>query len=125
MLHRQYILGLIGATLLSWISLFLVVTKLSPFTQPLFSLMAFYLSLTLALSGLFSIIFYTLRRWVNHSEIRNTHLSSSLRQGTLIALLLVIGLGFQRLRILTWWDGLLILAIILMIEFWFMGRDQH
>ena len=124
MLHRQYILGLIGATVLSWASLVLVLNKLSPFTQPLFSLTAFYLSLTLALSGLFSVIFYGLRRWVNLSEIRNAHLTSSLRQGTLIALLLVIGLGFQRLRILTWWDGLLILAIVLMIEFWFMGRDR-
>lgn len=124
MLHRQYILGLLAATVLSWISLAVVLFKLSPFSQPVFSLTAFYLSFGLALSGFFTLIFYGLRRWANRSEIHNVHFSSSLRQGTLVALMLVIGLGFQRLRILTWWDGLLILAIVLMIEFWFMGRDQ-
>jgi len=77
----------------------------------------------LAIAGTFALIFYFLRFWARKTEIRNAHLNTSLRQGILLSLMLVVGLAFQRLRILTWWDGLLLLAIILLLEFWFISRD--
>ncbi len=123
MIHSTYIYAILVATFISWTSFILVIFKLSPFSQPALSLGLFYSSLFLAITGTFTLIFYFLRLWARKTEIHNSHLNTSLRQGILLSLMLVVGLGFQRLRILTWWDGLLLLAIILLLEFWFMSRD--
>ena len=123
MIHRNYVISVLVASFLSWFSFAVVLYELSPFSQTLLSLSLFYSTLLVALSGSFSMIFYALRRWANKNEIHNRHLNASIRQGILVSLMLVIGLGFQRLRILTWWDSLLLLGIVLMIEFYFMNRE--
>ena len=123
MIHRNYILAVLTASLMCWISFVLVLYQMSPFSQPFLALGLFYASLFVALSGTFSMVFYGLRRWANKNEIHNRHLNASIRQGILVSVMLVVGLGFQRLKILTWWDGLLLLGIVLMIEFWFMNKD--
>jgi len=123
MIHSAYLTGILIATFISWASWLVVVYKLSPFSQQLLALGLFYSSLFVALIGTFTLIFYALRVWANKKEIYNAHLNTSLRQGGLLSAMVVIGLGFQRLRVLTWWDGILLLAIVLLIEFYFSSRD--
>lgn len=123
MIHNTYLTGILVATLFSWASWFVVVYKLSPFSQPTLSLSLFYSSLFIALTGSFILLFYFLRLWTNKREIYNIHLNTSLRQGFLLSAMVIVGLGFQRLRVLTWWDGLLLLAIVLLVEFYFHSRD--
>lgn len=123
MIHQTYLIGIAMASFLSWSSWFVVIYKLSPFSQPGISLPLFYASLFVALAGTFTLILYFLRIWANKREIYNAHLNTSLRQGVLLSGMIITGLGFQRLRVLTWWDGLLLLAIVLLIEFYFMNRD--
>lgn len=123
MIHNTYLIAILIATCLSWISWLVVIYKLSPFSQQALSLSLFYSSLFIALAGTFMLVFYFLRVWVNKKEIYNVHLNTSLRQGILLSAMLIIGLGFQRLRVLTWWDGILLLAIVLLIEFYFSSRE--
>lgn len=123
MIHNTYLIGILIATVFSWASWSVVVYKLSPFSQPLLSLSLFYSSLFIALTGTFALIFYFLRLWANKKAVINAHLNTSLRQGALLGLMIIVGLGFQRLRVLTWWDGILLLAIVLLIEFYFNSRD--
>ncbi|MBN2306647.1 hypothetical protein JXD20_01565 [Candidatus Peregrinibacteria bacterium] len=123
MIHSTYITAILIATFLSWASWFVVLYKLSPFSQPVLALSLFYSSLFIALAGTFVMLFYFLRVWVNKKEIYNVHLNTSLRQGILLSAMIIIGLAFQRLRVLTWWDGILLLAIVLLIEFYFSSRD--
>lgn len=121
--HNAYLSTILAASLLSWTSWFVVVYKLSPFSQQSLSLTLFYTSLFVALSGTFALLLYFLRVWANKKEVYSSHLNTSIRQGVLLSMMVVIGLGFQRLRVLTWWDGLLLLAIVLLIEFYFMSRN--
>lgn len=123
MIHGTYLTGIAIASFFGWASWFMVVYKLSPFSQPTLALSLFYSSLFLALAGAFALLFYGLRSWANKKEIYNVHLNTSLRQGILLSIMIITGLGFQRLRVLTWWDGLLLLAIVLLVEFYFMSRD--
>jgi hypothetical protein len=123
MSHSTYILGIFIATVFGWASLAVVINKLSPFTSPELSLSLFYASLFIALTGTISLFIYYLRAWLNKGLITNVHLNISLRQGFLISSMLCIGIAFQRLKVLTWWDGLLLLAIVLLIEFYFMSRE--
>lgn len=123
MIHSTFLIGILIATFFGWASWLVVIYKLSPFSQPVLSLSLFYSSLFIALVGTFTLILYFLRVWANKKEVFNVHLNTSLRQGMLLGAMIVIGLGFQRLRVLTWWDGILLLAIVLLIEFYFNSRD--
>ncbi len=123
MIYNPTIVTIVIATLFGWASWIVVIYKLSPFTQPFLALSLFYTSLFLALSGTFTLFFYYLRVWAAKKTIHGIQINSSLRQGALISTMLCVGLAFQRLKVLTWWDGLLLLAIVLLIEFYFMSRD--
>ena len=123
MFHSTYLLSIFIATVFGWASWGVVVKKLSPFTSPQLALSLFYASLFVALTGTLTLVFYYLRAWLNKGEIYNAHLNISLRQGMLLSAMISIAIGFQRLKVLTWWDGLLLLAIVLLIEFYFMARD--
>jgi hypothetical protein len=123
MIHGTYLLAILIATVFGWASWIVVINKLSPFTTPDLALSLFYTSLFIALAGTFALIIYYLRAWLNKGEIHNTHLNIAIRQGMLLSAMVSIGIAFQRLKVLTWWDCLLLLAIVLLIEFYFMARD--
>jgi len=123
MIHGTYILAILIATVFGWASWIVVLIKLSPFTAPQLALSLFYTSLFVALAGTFALIIYYLRAWLNKGEIFNSHLNTALRQGVLLSTMISIGIAFQRLKVLTWWDGLLLLAIVLLIEFYFMAKE--
>lgn len=123
MIHGTYLLAILIATAFGWASWIVVINKLSPFTTPQLALSLFYSSLFVALTGTLSLIIYYIRAWLNKGEVSNTHVNIALRQGVLLSAMICIGILFQRLKVLTWWDGLLLLAIVLLIEFYFMARD--
>jgi len=122
MLYQSYIISLAAVALLGWGSWVVVITKLSPFASPQISLSFFYASFFVALAATFALILYFWRLWKSKGEIFSTHLNMSIRQGALISAMVSIGLAFQRFRVLTWWDALLLLAVIVLIEFYFMAK---
>ena len=97
---------------------------MSPFLSGALALTFFYSSLFLAVMGTFALIFYCLRLIIQKPENINRPLNASLRQGALLSVMICVGLAFQRLRVLTWWDALLLLMIVLMIEFYFGSRSE-
>ena len=123
MIHSTYIIAILIATVFGWASWIVVLNKLSPFTTPELALSLFYTSLFVALAGTFALVIYYLRAWLNKGEIFNAHLNVSLRQGVLLSTMINTAIAFQRLKVLTWWDGLLLFAIVLLIEFYFMARS--
>lgn len=123
MIHNTYLLSIFIATVFGWASWAVVINKLSPFTSPELALSLFYSSLFIALAGTLTLIIYYLRAWLSKGGILNAYINTSLRQGVLLSAMICIAIGFQRLKVLTWWDGLLLLAVVLLIEFYFMARD--
>lgn len=123
MTHTYYILGVFIVALLGWTSWIVVINKLSPFISGYLALGLFYASLFIALTGTFTILNYYLRISLSKSKNYFKHLNTALRQGSLLAIMICVGLIFQRLRVLTWWDALLLLIIILLIEYYFMARE--
>ena len=123
MKHTPYIIGVFITALLGWVSWMVVINKLSPFVSGYLALVLFYASLFIALTGTFSILIYYLRISLSKRKNYFQHLNIALRQGSLLSIMLCVGLVFQRLRVLTWWDALLLLIIILLIEYYFMSRE--
>lgn len=117
-----YIGGVTLAAALGWASWLLVLVKMSPFFSGNLALTLFYASLSVALIGTFTLLIYYLRVWIGEKPPA-AYLNTALREGVLLALLVTVSLIFQRLRVLTWWDGLLLLAIVFLIEFYALARD--
>lgn len=125
MTHHRYI-GIIGISgLIAWIGWFLVINKLSPYESMGLSLLLFFLTLFIALSGTFTALGFYFRVWLFKNEIFYRHINVSLRQGVFLSLIAIFCLVFQMMKVLSWWSGLLLVAIALLLEFYFSSRDSE
>lgn len=124
MTHNKY-LAIIGtAGLVSWIAWVVVINKLDPFESTGLALALFYLSLFFALTCTFTVTGFYFRVWLNKNEIYYQHIHTAFRQGVLLSAITLGCLTFQIVGILTWWSGLLLIASITLIEFYFMAHEQ-
>lgn len=123
MSYRYYLSGIFLATILGWASWIVVINNLSPFLSGYLALNLFYAALFVALTGTFSVLTYYLRMSLSSNKDRFHHLNASLRQGSLFSIIFVVAMIFQRLRVLTWWDALLLVAIVVLIEYYFVDHD--
>lgn len=124
MYYSIYILSIFIAALFGWASFIIVLTKLSPYESAALALTFFYVSLFTALTATFGLIGYYIRVWIYNNEIYFSHITTSLRQGALLSSMTCVAFVFQRMRVLTWWDGLLLLTLIIFIEFYFMMKES-
>lgn len=85
------------------------------------SVVLFYVSSAIFLTSFFCLFLYKLRRKIV-KDSEEIHMGVSLRQGILLAIIVVVILILQSFRVLTWWDGLLAVGAVLMIELYFLAR---
>ncbi|MFH0776417.1 MAG: hypothetical protein V1936_02290 [Patescibacteria group bacterium] len=127
MLHalnsKNYLLGLASLAGLGWLALFIVVWRLDPFTSTALAVPFFLAALFLALTGTLALLGFYLRVWFRRGEIYLQHISIALRQAIFLTIATEVALIFQVLRILTWWDGILIAAAVGLFEIYFSSRD--
>ncbi|KKU79251.1 MAG: hypothetical protein UY05_C0035G0002 [Candidatus Peregrinibacteria bacterium GW2011_GWA2_47_7] len=129
MSYKKYLSIVTGAAVIGWTSWILVITKLDPCTAPgeitichsisALSIALFFLSAFFALTATFTLMGFGLRLWLHHNEIYLDHFTVSLRQGLLLTFCAMGAMLFLLLKTLTWWSGLLLIAIILLIELYF------
>ncbi|MDO8240706.1 MAG: hypothetical protein Q7T51_01870 [Candidatus Moranbacteria bacterium] len=120
---KSYIWGIRLVTLLSVVAFVFVVKFVDPDATGVAGKLLFYCSLFFALSGLFNLLLLWLRRKNVDMENAFSNVGLSFRQGMLLALFAIGLLILQSLRLLVWWDGLLLLAGIFLIEFYFVSRE--
>ena len=99
-----------------------VVILIDPQDSGIFGQVVFYLSLFIALSGIFILFLTWLRRVAISEETPFIYIGMSFRQGMLLAILTIILLILQNFRVLTWWDGLLTTAAVFLVELYFLSR---
>jgi len=125
MSHNRYIAIIAGSGLLAWIGWLLVLFKLSPYQTLGLSLAFFYITLFIALSATLAVIGFYFRVWLFRNEIFYQHINVALRQGIFLSLIAVFCLIFQMMRVLSWWSGLLLVIIAVLLEFYFSARDSE
>jgi hypothetical protein len=121
--HKKYLLTIALTAALSWLAWGIVVTKLDPFESTSLALSLFFLSLTFALIGSFTLLGFGLRRWLSKEELHEQHLSVSLRQGVLLSLCTIFCLAFLIVGVLKWWNGLLLVTIAVLVEMFLTSRS--
>ena len=110
-------------TLFSIVGLGLVVFYVDPEASGLIGKILFYVVFIFSLSGAFNLFLIRLRKRITTEENAHANIVLSFRQSLLLAILTAGLLLMQSLRLLVWWDGLLLLAGIFLIEFYFLSKD--
>ncbi len=125
MTHHRYISIIALSGLFAWIAWALIIFKLDPIQSMGISLSFFFITLLLALSCTFSVIGFYFRVWLFKNEIFYKHINVALRQGLLLSLITIFCLVFQMMRVLTWWSGLLLIVVAVLLEFYFSSKDSE
>jgi len=119
---RQYLAIMTGGTAIAWIAVALIVTNVDPFRAPMAVFVVFYASLFLALTGAFSVIGFILRiALLRQQLVVSRHVAISFRQSLLLAALLSAALYLNSRQLLTWWNALILLAAMTVLEFFFIS----
>lgn len=124
---RMWLLVLVGL-----LGLFLVVNFLPaysdqgvvewPINRTIFPVLIFYLFFWLAGTGIFTLLLLWFQGKIRSEREVADKVLLCLRQGALLSLMLVILLVLQSFRVLVWWDGLLAMGAVLMVELYFLSR---
>lgn len=119
---KSYVWGMILLDMILLIAFYLVADNVDPIKSGTAGKALFYLVLFFFLSGLFNLLLMGARKTFLGSEMAIYGLGLSLRQGILLSILAVSLLILQSYRMLVWWDGLLVLAGVFLLELYFLSR---
>lgn len=122
--HKNLLTGILIEVLLCWLAWILVVYKLDPYETTGLALTLFFISLTGALSGSFALVLFYIKKWRSESALSHKQVGISLRQGILLALCTGLCLGLLALGILRIWNGLLIVTLMMLLEFYLSAKDD-
>jgi hypothetical protein len=125
MTHHRYISIIALAGVFAWVAWIVVINKLSPFETMGLALTFFYLTLFIALTCTFTVFGFYFRVWLFKNEIFYKHINIALRQGIFLGLIAIFALIFQMMRVLTWWSGFLLVAVFVLLEFYFSSKDSE
>ncbi len=113
---RQYILTMIFATFLCWISWFFVILNIDPFQTSSFGFVFFYISLFLALLGTISLLTFLCYKLFASRELPLfRYVQISFKQSLFTTAFLIVFLYLQGGGYLTLWNALILFAIFILI----------
>lgn len=121
---RSYLIGMFVSTLFCWASWVLILVYIDPEQSSAIGFLSFYVSLFFAMVGTLTIAGFYLRVWFTKNEVLFAHVVPSFRQAILLSIILVVALILQSFRLLTWWDGALLVGSVTLLEFYFMSRTS-
>lgn len=122
--HYRMLAWILAGTVLAWISWTLVILKLDPYSSMDLALPLFFVSFFVALSGTFTLLLAFLKKWRSHDPIYVKHIVISLRQGILLSLCTTLCSGLLVLGFLRVWNGLLMVILMMLVEFYLSGKDE-
>jgi heme/copper-type cytochrome/quinol oxidase subunit 2 len=132
MTYKFFVWGVRILVLVAFFSLSFSVFCLNPYSDldsfqeiNLINILLFDLSIFLFLFGMFSLFLFKVRKSrLSNPKTRelNAVVGISVRQGFLLALIFLILLIMQSFRVLVWWDGLLVVGGVILVELYFLIR---
>lgn len=116
--HKIYSIIMGIMTGLSSFGFFIIIFNFDPNQADWVVFVLFYLTLFLAALGLLSLVGFWLRRLFIKDRMQSRlAISSSLRQGLIMSLVVVIAMWLQSARLLTWWNTILLALAAAALEF--------
>ena len=112
---RAYLVGLSASSVLCWIAFTLTLVNTNPSQGGQAALLSLYISLFIGLLGTLTLAGYFGRRTFGHNELKYSLIVKSFRQAFILSGLFVGLLLLQAIRLLAWWDILLLMTIALLM----------
>ncbi len=119
---KSYLNSMALATSVAFMGWIMVILYIDPSNSNYTGLILFYATLFLGLMGFFTLISFSLKRWISNNEIIFAFVASSFRQGFWIAVIVIGLLIMQGARILNWWDALLFIGAVSLLELYFISE---
>ncbi len=121
---RQYLLALTFGTVAAIAAAIIVIVAIDPITASGFAFLALYITLGAACVGLFTILGTLYRVARNKTEDVGDAVARSLRQGAFLAILVLVALLLSSHGYLRIWTTLLLVALVTLVEFFFVMRKN-
>jgi hypothetical protein len=114
---------LIAAGILGFSEFLVIVNTIPPHTADQNVFWAFFVSLFIGLTGILSLGWYVLKRYLVHRG-GPISLLGAVRQAGLVSLIIVLSLFFKSLGILSLWEFVPLCISALLIEFFFQAEKS-
>ena len=121
----KYLTLMLLATLFCWGAFFIVLFSVDPFTTTILGFILFYFSLFFALVGVLSLVGFLTRYFFNKHQFITQQITVSFRQSVWFALLVVISLYLQSHKLIAWWNLLILILILAMVEYTFIIKNNN
>ncbi len=122
---KKFLLSMSFASLLCWFGFLMIIISISPREIGTLTFLLFYLILALAVTGTLTVVGFLIRKVVNKHELAFEHVIVSFRQAIWLSLILVISLYLQSKQLLTWWNEVLLILGLALIEFFYLGYNSQ
>lgn len=116
---KTYLFLVFVITLLALGGFLSILFNVDPFSGGIINKVGFFSCLFLFLWGILLFIGFYLRVAFGNREVIFAHLPISARQAFLVSGLAVLSLAMQAMRVLSWWDEVILVAIVILIELFF------
>jgi len=121
---KNCLIGLAASVVLCFAAWVLILFNVDPVTAGWQGFLLFYLSLFFALVSLFTLIGFFVRGRIFSDKPIFTQVGISFRHGIFFSMIAVGTLIFQGLKILNWQNVLLLIAGVVILEFYFMNQEH-
>lgn len=109
------------ATLVCWGAWIVVINNIDPTETGFLGFFFFYFSLFLAITGTLSVVGFFIRKLILKEELAFRHVAVAFRQAVLFAILIIGSLILQNHNLLTWWNIILFILALTVLEFFFIS----
>jgi len=121
---RTFVVGALAATAVGAASWLLTLTKLDPAAAGAIGFLLFFLSFFVVTAGAMSLAGYAVRRLLAPQLLPSYLVRTSLRQGVMVSLFVVLLLLLQLWRLYRWWIALIAIVIVVSFELVFISYDR-
>ena len=122
---KQLLIIVATATAICGVSLAFVIFNVDPTASGALGLLLFYASVFFTLLGLFFIIMSSIRKLKNKTELEHIIVASSFRQSFFFSLIVIGGLFLQSKHFLTWWNMIILVVAIGLMEYFFLSFKRE
>lgn len=121
---KQYLFLIISATAISIIAFLIVINSINPTATNLLGFTLFYLSLFFSVTGILALILFLFRNAFNSTLFLKDKVLISFRQAFLIGVLICVGLFLQSQKLIAWWNLIILILILFIIEYGFLAKEN-
>lgn len=123
---RAYLVLMAIGTLLCWVTWIFVIYNISPLTAGSLGFLFFYISLFLAMVGTISVVGFLIRRLIiQNDEAIFRQIGRLFRQSILVSGLVIVAMIMLGVHLLTWWNGLLLIVLGIVVEGIFFANRKY